>query len=211
MLYIIIRLILALAAGGIAFVMFSDMRDNYTVGRRRVIRSDTGVLAGTAGVFLAAAILLYLIPVENAVFGFAEPENSFRYNHTGDILEINEYNNCALVIASTGDSKLTTHVLPLRDGKWQLETLYNRRREVTTMNYCIVERLYVPNSHDCFVIVAHSASGNISEDPSSVTDSRNTKFQIVSYPDTTTFYYGFVTDMSNNYTLHVDGEKITFQ
>lgn len=211
MLYTIIRLIFALAAGAIAFVMCSDMRDSYSAGRRRVIRSDTGVLAGTAGVFLAVMLVLSLIPVENAVFGFKAPENAFRYNHTGEILEINEYNGCAFVIASTGDEKLTTHVLPQRsDGKWQLETLYNRKRDVTTMNYCIAERLYVPHSNDCFVIVAHSPNGNIYDDPSSVTDSRNTKFQIVSYPDTMTFYYGYVTDMDDNYTLHVDGEKITF-
>lgn len=211
MLYTIIRLIFALAAGAIAFVMCSDMRDNYTIGRRRMIHSDTGVLAGTAGTFLAMMVVLSLIPVENFVVGFSKPETAFRYNHTGEILEINEYNDCALVIVSTGDEKLTTHVLPQRsDGKWQLETLYNRKRDVTTMNYCIVERLYVPHSRDCFVIVAHSTGGNIYDDASSVTDSRNTKFQVVDYPDTTTFYYGYVTNMDDHYTLHVDGEKITF-
>ncbi len=211
MLYTVIRLIFALAAGGIAFVILSDMRDGYSAGRTRVIRSDTGVLTGTAGVFLAVMAALYLIPVENAVFGFSEPEDSFRYNHMGEILEINEYDNCALVIASTGDNKLVTSVLPRRDnGKWKLETLYNRRRDTATMNYCIVERLYVPDSKDCFVIVAHSASGNIIDEPSGVTDSRNTKFQAVSYPDTMTFYYGYVNDMDDGYILYVDGERIGF-
>lgn len=211
MIYTLIRLIFALAAGGIAFVVFSDMRDNYSAGRTRVIRSDTGVMAGTAGVLIAVMTVLYLIPVENAVFGFSEPEDSFKYNHMDEILEINEYDGCALVIASTGDNKLINHVLPQRDdGKWKLETLYNRRRDVTTMNYCIVERLYVPDSNDCFVTVAHSANGNILDDPSSVTDSRNTKFEAISYPDTMTFYYGYVTDMNDGYVLYVDGERIEF-
>lgn len=211
MLYTVIRLIFALAASGIAFVMLSNARDTYVAGRRRVIRSDSAVLAGTAAVFLAVTAVLSLIPVENAVFGFREPEDSFRYNHTGEILEIDEYGGCALVVASTGDERVTTHVLPQRgDGKWLLETVYNRRRDVTTLGYCMAERLYVPGADDCFVIVARSASGSIADDPSNVTDSRNTRFQVVSYPDTMTFYYGYVSDMDDKYVLYVDGEKLVF-
>lgn len=211
MLYTVIRLIFALAAGGIAFVMLSNARDTYVAGRRRVIRSDTGVLAGTVAVFLAATVVLSLFPVENAVFGFKEPENAFRYNHTGEILEIDEYDGCALIVASTGDERVTTHVLPCRsDGRWLLETIYNRRRDVATEGYCIAERLHVPGSDDCFVIVARSASGSIADDPSNVTDSRNTRFQVVSYPDTMTFYYGYVPEMDDKYVLYVDGEKLLF-
>ena len=91
------------------------------------------------------------------------------------------------------------------DGRWKLETLYNRRREVSTLNYCIIERLYVPGSNDCFVIVSHNTEGNISDAPNGIIDNRNTKFNIVDYPDRVVFYYGFVEDMAEDYILHVDG------
>lgn len=210
MLYALIRLVFALAAGGIAFVICSETRDRYTAGRRRFIRSSTGVWTGTALTALLVMLLLSLLPVENAFLGFDKSEDAFRYNHTAAILEIDEYDDCALVVASTGDERVTTHVLPRRaDGKWQLETLWNRRREVTAVNYCLVERLYVPHSDDCFVTVARSASGSIADDPSSVTDNRGTRFQVVSYPDTMTFFYGYVPALKDDdYALYVNGEKV---
>ena len=140
------------------------------------------------------------------ITGFAKPEDAFLYNHTGEILEINEYSDCAFVIVSTGDEKITTHILPLRkDGKWQMETVYNRKRRVDTYNYCIIERLYVPGMDDCFVIISHNTEGNISDIPNGIIDSRNTKFTIVDYPDRITFYYGYVEDMSDDYMLYIDG------
>lgn len=209
MLYTVIRLIFALAAGGIAFVICSEARDRYVPGRRRFIRSDAGVLVGAVGTGIAMTVLLSLLPVENAVIGFRKPENAFRYNHTGSILQIDEYDHCAFVIASTGDGRVTTHILPRRaDGRWKLETLYNRRREVSAVGYCLVERLYVPDSDDCFVTVARSADGSIADDPSNVTDSRNTRFTVASYPDAMTFFYGYVPAMDGGYTLYVDGEKV---
>lgn len=205
MLYMMVRIFLAAVAAAVAFVVF-----NYTFDSRKR-RNSGSIKAYTAAVFLGVAIILNFMPVENLIIGFSTPESAFSYNNSGEIKEICEYENCALVIAATGDGELTTHVLPKKDGKWKLETTYNRRRDVTTKSYCMVERLYVPNSDDCFVIITHSTSGNIADVPTNVADSRNTKFTAVSYPDMITFYYGFVEDMDDGYTIHVDGEKIKFE
>lgn len=211
MLYTLIRLVFALAAGGIAFVLLSETRDTYVAERRRIVRTNTGVLAGTAAAVTAATLLLSLLPLENTFLGFASPENAFRYNHISGILEIDEYDKCAFVVASTVDERVTTHVLPRRsDGTWQIETIYNRRRDVTTQGYCIAERLWVPGTNDCFVTVAHSASGTIADDPVNVSDNCRTRFEAVSYPDTMTFFYGYVADMDDSYTLYVDGETLRF-
>ncbi len=211
MLYTAIRVILALAAAAVAFVMLTYSREDVTSRRRRFVRNDSDVWVWSGGVFLAVTVVLCLLPVENLLMGFATPQSSFRYNHTGEIMEIDEYNNCALVVVQTGDNRLTTHVLPQKkDGRWKLETVYNRKREVATLRYCMAERLYVPGTHDCFVIVTHSAEGNISDVAANVIDNRNTNFEIVNYPDTIPFYYGFVTDMDEDYTLYVDGEKMSF-
>ena len=205
MLYMIIRIFLGAVAAAVAFVAFQ-----YTQGARA--RRKSGQLkAYAAAVFFGAVLVLYFLPVENLIIGFSTPESAFGYNNSDEIMEICEYDNCALVIAATGDGEITTHVLPKKDGKWKLETTYNRRRDVTTKNYCMVERLYAPDSDDCFIIVTHSTSGNIADAPTNVADSRNTKFMAVAYPDMITFYYGFVENMDNDYTLHVDGEKIKFE
>ena len=204
MLYSIIRIILALAGAAVVFVMriYGDEAKKYN------IRSSDNRKAwiGAVVTVLGAGILRHLIPVENVIVSFSKPEDAFHYNNTGDILEIDEYQNCAFVIASTGDEKITTHLLPVtKDGKWKLETLYNRKRDVTTFNYCIIERLYVPGTDDCFVIISHNTEGNISDVPTGVIDSRNTEFIAVDYPDRVPFYYGFVENMSDDYTLHIDG------
>lgn len=212
MLYTIIRLVLAAAAAAIVYVMLNYARDNRKHTRRaRILQSNSSITACTIAIFAALALSLNLIPVENLIIGFSTPEAAFKYNNSDEIMEINEYTDCALVIASTGDGKLTTHVLPKKDGKWKLETIYNRKQDVTTLNYCIVERLYVPNSNDCFIIVTHSTSGSIADNPTNVVDSHNTKFIAVTYPDMLTFYYGYVQDMDDNYNLHVDGKKISFK
>lgn len=212
MLYTIIRLVLAAAAAAIAYVMLNYYRDEKKRSRRaRAVQNNISITASSIAVFAVLALILNFIPVENSVIGFSTPEAAFKYNHSGEILEINEYSDCALVIASTGDGKITTHVLPNKDGKWKLETVYNRRRDVATMNYCIVERLYVPDSNNCFVIITHSTDGNIADPPTLVADSHNTRFMAVSYPDVLTFYYGFVEDMDDDYSVHVDGEKIEFK
>lgn len=205
MLYMIIRIFLAAVAAAVAFVAFQ-----YTQGER-ARRKSGRIKTYAAAVFFGVVLLLYFIPVENLIVGFSTPESAFSYNNSGEIMEICEYDNCALVIAATGDGEITTHVIPKKDGKWKLETFYNRRREVTTKNYCMVERLYVPNSDDCLIIVTHSTSGNIADAPTNVADSRNTKFKVADYPDMITFYYGFVENMDDSYTLHVDGEKIKFE
>ncbi len=204
MLYMTIRIFFASITAAVAFVVYQYIKSPSF----RHLKGRAG--AYTAAIFFGTIILLNFIPVENLIISFSSPESAFRYNNSGDIMEICEYNECALVIASTEDGEITTHVLPKVDGKWKLETIYNRKREVTTKNYCIAERLYVPNSNDCFVIITHSTSGNIADTPTNVADSRNTKFTAVSYPDMITFYYGFIEDMDNNYTIHVDGEKIKF-
>lgn len=212
MLYTVIRLILAAAAAAIAYVMLNYAHDDRKRSRRaRTIQSNISITASTIAIFAVLVLTLNFMPVENLVIGFSTPEAAFKYNNSDEILEINEYTDCALVIASTGDGKITTHVLPNKDGKWKLETVYNRRRDVTTMNYCIVERLYIPDSNNCFVIITHSTDGNIADPPTNVADSHNTKFMAVSYPDVLTFYYGFVEDMDDDYSVHVDGEKIEFK
>lgn len=207
MIYSIIRVILALAGAAVVFVMltYSDEERKYSDRAQGSRRAFTGA----AAVFAAAVFALHLLPVENIIMGFSRPEDAFRYNHTGEILEIDEYSSCAFVIVSTGDEKITTHVLPVtKDGRWKLETLYNRRRDVTTVNYCMIERLYVPGSSDCFVIVSHNTEGNISDIPGNIIDNRNTKFNIVNYPDRITFYYGFVEEMAEDYTLNIDGQTV---
>lgn len=205
MIYSIIRIILALAGAAVVFVMLSYSDDE----RKYMARSSAGsrkAWLGAAATFAAAVTVLHLIPVENFITGFSKPEDAFLYNHTGEILEIDEYGSCAFVIVSTGDEKITTHVLSTdKKGRWKLETIYNRRRDVTTFNYCIIERLYVPGTNDCFVIISHNTEGNISDVPTGVFDSRNTEFAAVEYPDRVPFYYGFVKDMSDDYTLHIDG------
>lgn len=210
MLYMIIRLVLAGAAAAVAFVMMNYARDD---GKqtRRTSRNDKNIAAYSIAIFFALTLIFNFIPVENLLIGFDTPESAFSYNNSGEIMEICEYDDCALVISSTSDGEITTHVLPKKGDKWKLETTYNRRREVTTKNYCIVEKLYVPDSNDCFVIINHSTSGSIADAPTNVADSRNTKFTAVSYPDTMTFYYGYVEDMDDDYTVHVDGEKIKFE
>lgn len=205
MLYMIIRIFLAAIAAAVAFVVFQ-----YTHGAR-ARRNSGRIGAYTAAVFFGLVLVLNFMPVENLIIGFSTPESAFSYNNSGEIMEICEYDDCALVIASTGDGEITTHVLPKKNGKWKLETSYNRRREVTTKNYCMVERLYVPDSDDCLVIITHSTSGNIADVPTNVADCRNTKFTAVSYPDMITFYYGFVEDMDDDYSIHVDGVKIKFE
>ena len=205
MLYMIIRIFLAAVAAAVAFVVFQ-----YTQSTR-ARRKSGNIKAYTAAVFFGVVIVLNFMPVENLIIGFSTPESAFSYNNSSEIMEICEYDDCALVIASTGEGEITTHVLPKKDDRWKLETSYNRRREVTTKNYCMVERLYVPDSDDCFVIITHSTSGNIADVPTNVADSHNTKFTAVSYPDMITFYYGFVEDMDNDYTMHIDGEKIKFK
>lgn len=205
MIYSTIRIILALAGAAVVFVMLTYGDEE----RRYMVRSVTGsrkAWIGAMSTFAAAAVVLHLIPVENYITGFAKPEDAFHYNHIGEILEIDDYGSCAFVINSTGDEKITTHVLPAgKGGKWKLETIYNRRREVTTLNYCIIERLYVPGTEDCFVIISHNTEGNISDVPTGVFDNRSTEFNVVDYPDRITFYYGFVEDMSEDYTLNIDG------
>ena len=204
MLYSLIRILLALAGAAAAFIMviYRDEERKYNIRSHDTRRA--WIIGGIT--FLAAVILLHLIPIENQIISFSEPGDAFHYNNTGEILEIDEYPGCAFVIASTGDEKITTHVLPGRkDGRWQLETIYNRRREVNTFNYCITERLYVPGTNDCFVIISHNTEGNISDVPVGVIDNRNTEFIAVDYPDRVPFYYGFVEDMSDDYTLHIDG------
>lgn len=204
MIYSTIRIILALAAAAVIFVMLTYSEEDRRFSARSAGRGR--IWGGAAVSFAVIAAVLHLIPVENMFFSFSTPESAFRYNHTGEILEIDEYGDCAFIIASTGDEKVTTHVLPAaKGGKWKLETVYNRRRDVTTYNYCIIERLYVPGSDDCFVIISHNTEGNISDPPGSIIDSRNTKFHIVDDPDRITFYYGFVEDMSDDYMLHIDG------
>lgn len=205
MIYSIIRMVLALAGAAVVYIMLTYSDEE----RRYMVRSVTGsrrAWIGAVSTFAAAVVVLHLIPVENLILDFSKPEDAFYYNHTGEILEIDEYGKCAFVINSTGDEKITTHVLPVGSkGKWKLETVFNRKRKVTTLNYCIIEQLFVPGTDDCFVIISHSAEGNISDLAGSVIDNRNTQFNIVDYPDRVPFYYGYVEDMAEDYVLHIDG------
>ena len=205
MIYSIIRLVLALAGAAVVFIMLTYSDEE----RRYMVRSVTGsrkAWIGAITTFAAAAAVLHLIPVENFIIDFAKPEDAFYYNHTGEILEIDEYGKCAFVINSTGDEKITTHVLPVGSkGTYKLETVYNRKRKVTTLNYCMIEQLFVPGTDDCIVIISHSVEGNISDLAGSVIDNRNTQFNIVDYPDRVPFYYGYVEDMADDYVLHIDG------
>jgi archaellum component FlaG (FlaF/FlaG flagellin family) len=58
------------------------------------------------------------------------------------------------------------------------------------------------------VIVTYSTSGSVADSIANVTDNHNTKFKTVENPNTFNFYYGFVQDMDDSYTLYVNGEKV---
>ena len=93
MLYTAIRVILALAAAAVAFVMLTYSREDVTSRRRRFVRNDSDVWVWSGGVFLAVTVVLCLLPVEKLLMGFATPQSSLRYKHTGENMENAEYHN----------------------------------------------------------------------------------------------------------------------
>lgn len=206
MLYIIIRILIAAAAAGIAYVLFHNTKGRYT----RI--NESRIRIYTVCIFAALTFVLYFLPIENQFLKFNSSEAAYQYNSFGTIIEINEYDTCAMVISTTGEENITITIIPNKNGKWRLATPYNQKTDIASAGYYVLERHYIPDSDDCIVIAAHGTAGNYLDSPTNVADSFGTKFNAVAYNDVPAFFYGYVvaSDSNEEYSIMINGEKFSF-
>lgn len=163
-------------------------------------------------------IILTFMPVENLFLGFDTPEEAFHYNSNMDILMVDEYDDYALIVAEVynNDSHgVMFYILNKKEGKWKINVYapksdYAFSESKVKSKFLCLEKLYIPNSNDCFIICdsTYLADNEVEK----VNDNRNTKFKYFDVPieGVRDFYYGVVENIDSDYECYVDGETIKF-
>ena len=171
------------------------------------------VIAIAVLIVLILTFALDFVPFENCFMGFESAEKAFAYQHNERILSVAEYDDYALVFSTEGNAKggINHNILIKQDGKWKLDSVLQRKSDIANVGFCFAERLQIPNSDDCFVLVRGGIEGIESGTSDNITDNRNTKFIPVEFPMSEKIYYGLVENMDSEYVLYVDGNRITWE
>ena len=163
------------------------------------------ITSGLFTVFLLYFILDF-IPFENLFMGFESPKKAFVYQHNSEVLDVIEYDDCALIFSRDNDSEygIFTTVIIKQDGKWKLDSVLTRKSRTVFKGWCCIEYEQVPKSEDCFVIVSGDIDDFFLDTTDNIKDDRGTEFHFIQYPTSRKIYYGLIKDIGSDYVIYID-------
>jgi hypothetical protein len=153
---------------------------------------------------LIAYLLIGFIPFENLLgFRFTTPAEAFLYKNTGEICEVIEGAESAVIV--TYKKGVVYTLIPKDKNGWLLD--YTTPQEVqhqSTAGYSLTT-FRSRNNNECIIIVTSSSRNDII-----ITDNRGTEFKkFVIPPNDLVKYFGIIKAPDQNYEIIINGEKVT--
>lgn len=154
--------------------------------------------------------LSFLAPIENLFITFSSPQNVFNYSVMGDINEVVEGRNSALILYTYKGSE-SNSIIPKVKGGWKIgtsltyEEVFSKTLQSDSEKVFMISVYRCKHTNDYYVLVSDIFSKSII----SISDNKNSMFQRNKSPiDSSTSYYSYIDNIGQNYELTIDGEII---
>lgn len=162
--------------------------------------------------FVVTLVLFFvfqLLPLENILISFPSPEASYNYNHNSRAKLVVNGEMTDFVVGSDSESDVYA-IIPKSNGKWKLSVPNDKKLIFSTYNEdASVDVFRYKNTNEYYISVLHTDSG-----PFNISDSRNSEFKCskrhISATDETYYtYYAYINNFDEQYSLIVNGQRIS--
>lgn len=157
---------------------------------------------------IAVVTLSALFPIENAFVKFPSVETAYRYLNTEDAQLVVEGKETAFVVRQNG-AKYDYLIIPKADDGWKIGSGLDTKQVSQTIVDGIAIYVYrYRDSEDYYITVSDTKGGT-----TVVKDNRNSEFLCLKSANTAlneTYctYYAYVADLSDSYSVTVNGQTI---
>ncbi len=158
--------------------------------------------------------LLGFFPFENLFVTFDSPETAYNYYHTSEKSNIDlivEGDTCDFVVGGEKGTVTQTYlIIPKTANGWKVGIVNDTKRIARKVSDKNILRVFQhKNTNDYFVIIFNAKGEKLT-----ISDEYNTQFfslEKIIDSDGQTFvtYYGHITEFNPQYSVTLDGEKIT--
>ena len=170
------------------------------VNKKRHFIKKQSVLAIIVIACFGLSAVLHLLPFESAFISFDTPEKAANYYSNSDIDNIIYGDNSCLVLYSNGNTK--RQILTKDDNGWKIHSGFEiKESHMTLVNRTSVYIISLENSTDRYIVIS-----DFSEKKLTVSDNINSVF----YSDSDGNYFAYLSNFSDDYTVNVNGETVTF-
>ena len=144
----------------------------------------------------------YLVPFENLFFNFSSPQDVFRYQLMGKPISIVEGKDSALILY-INNGTISQSIIPKTKNGWKIGTYFSYEGVLTKdWKYNTIVIYRCKNSSDFYVFVSDPLAKKFED----ISDNKDSSF----YHYSNESYYSYVYGIDKDYTLTINGEKITF-
>lgn len=198
--YIIIRIIIGLIIGSILFFILKKSK----------IKKNFLCFFLSFFIALISSYILYCIPIENLFVDFSSPEKAFNYLYSGNIKKTIDGESSTMILY-TKNNVHSQAIIPKNNNNWKLDIFQlNNSIAAKTVNRHIINIYNARNTDDYYITIWDS----FTDHSINVTDNENSKFQYIieenrATADKNIIYYAYIKGIEKNYSITIDGEKIS--
>lgn len=196
--YAIIRLFLGFLVGISTFFILRKTKIKKTV----ILRLSPFLMG------LVSYYVFFCIPIENLFINFSTPEKAFYYLHSGDITATINGDSSALILYKNNDANSWV-IVPKKNNSWKLDVFgFNRSLITKTVDRRMINVYNAKNTDDYYVTVWDPSATEIV----GIADDQGTEFEHIEENNATSTknvtYYGYVRNITDGYSLTIDGNEI---
>lgn len=150
--------------------------------------------------------VLYNCPFENLFINFSSPEDVFNYTTIGEINKVVYGDNSCMIIYTENNSKNTLFVRKDNDG-YKIVTYPQYSKEYFfSKNYCSINIYSLIESGDTYCV------GQLMNDKSDInlSDNFDTEYYLFHINENIYYFYGYLKDYNENYSLYINSIEAVF-
>lgn len=178
--------------------------------KKRKAKSKIRITIISIILYMVLCSLSFLLPIENLFINFKSPEDVFRYYQTGEIDDVIYGVNSSMVIYSKGENSGGHFIVPKTEKGYKIPSLFSVKRTSQKIDRDGSFDVYnILGTKDYFIVGTFLSE----ESDIVVVDSNDEPVKNIiidmGYTDTKTILvFCFVEDFTDDYYLHINGEKI---
>lgn len=222
MMYDFIRLVISIIILITAYFVFKTIRKKFPkkkiINNKKSRRLITGTKEKIVRKHFAAKILLVLffysfiafilwcIPFENLFINFSSPEDVFKYTKQGEIERIIYGENSCMIIYNNDNSQQTLFVRKDGDGYKIVTYMQYSKEYLVSKNYCSTH-IYTLNQTGDTYSVGHLYNNT---NDVKLSDNFDTEYYLTHINGNVYYFYGYLKDYNENYSLYINSTEAVF-
>ena len=152
------------------------------------------------------ATTLYWFPFENMFINFSSPEDVFKYTTNGYIDKIIYGDSSCMIIYTDNNSKHTLFVLEVNNAYKIVTYPQYSKEHLFSKNYCTANIYTLNQTGDTYCVGEFISDVN----DVNITDNFNTEYYFFKADESIYYFYGYINDYNENYSVYINSQETVF-